>query len=82
MLQYYFSLRQFWLIKCSVFIHSTTLYIHPRLDPQIEPKFYNCALCLFLVLPWAVGLWCVIVAISCHTHLLLERPLRICHLFC
>ena len=57
-----FSLRQFQLIKCSFFIHSTTLYIHPRLDPQIEPKFYNCALCLFLVLPWVFGLWCVIVA--------------------
>ena len=39
MLQCYFSLRQFRLIKCSFFIHSDTPYIHPRLDFRIEPKF-------------------------------------------
>ena len=38
MLQYSF-LRQFRLIKCSFFIHSTTPYVHPKLDSQIEPKF-------------------------------------------
>ena len=36
-----FSLRQFWLIKCSFYIHSATLYIHPRLDSRIERKFYD-----------------------------------------
>ena len=37
MLQYYFSLRQFQLTKWSFFIHSTTPYIHQRLDSQIGP---------------------------------------------
>ena len=38
-LQYYFSLRQFWpKKKCSFFMHSATLYIHPRLDSRIEPN--------------------------------------------
>ena len=32
MLQYYFSLRPFRLIKWSFFIHSSTPTIHPRLD--------------------------------------------------
>ena len=39
MLQYYFSLRQFQLIGWSFFIHSTTPYIHLRLDSGIELKF-------------------------------------------
>ena len=38
MLQYYFSLRQFQLIKCRFFIHRTTPYIHLRLDSGIEKK--------------------------------------------
>ena len=44
MLQYYFSLHQFRLIKLSVFIHTSTLYIHvhPRLGSRIEPKFSVC----------------------------------------
>ena len=41
MLQYYFSLCHFWLIKCCFLIHSTTPYIHPRLDPRIELRFSN-----------------------------------------
>ena len=40
--QYYFSLRQFPLIKWSFSIHSTTPYIHLRLDSRIEPKFSDC----------------------------------------
>ena len=44
MLQYYFFLRQFRLIKWSFYIHSTTPYIHPRLDSRIEPKFSDCHL--------------------------------------
>ena len=28
MLQYYFSLLQFWQIKCSLFIHSTMPYVY------------------------------------------------------
>ena len=43
MLQYYFSIRQFRLIKRSFFIHSTTPYIHPRIDSRIEPKLSDCA---------------------------------------
>ena len=39
MLQYHFSLGQFWLIKCSFFMHSTTPDIYLKLDSQIEPKF-------------------------------------------
>ena len=46
MLQVYFSLRQFWLIKWSFFIQCTMPYIHLRLDSPIEPKFSYC-----LVLP-------------------------------
>ena len=49
MLQYYFSLRQFRLIKWSFFIHSTTPYIHPSLDSRIEPKFSDCHLGSFLI---------------------------------
>ena len=41
MLHNYISLRQFWLIKWSYFNHSTTPYIHPRLDSRIEPKNPN-----------------------------------------
>ena len=44
MLMYHFSLRQFLLMKCSFFMHSTRSCIHPRLDPQIEPNFSNCSL--------------------------------------
>ena len=39
MLQYYFSLHQFLLIKWSFYIHSTTRnapYVHPRLDLILE----------------------------------------------
>ena len=39
MLQNSFSLRQFWLIKLSFFVHSTTRiahYVHPRLDSILE----------------------------------------------
>ena len=36
-----FSIRQFRLIKCSFFMHSTTPCIHPRLDSLIDPKFSN-----------------------------------------
>ena len=44
MLQYYFSLHQFRLIKCVFFfIHSTTPYLNPRLDSRTEPKFSDCA---------------------------------------
>ena len=39
MLQSYFCLHQFQLIKWSFFIHSTTPYIHPRLVSLTEPKF-------------------------------------------
>ena len=42
MLQYYFSLRHFWLIKWSFFIHSTMPYTHPWLDSRIELKFSDC----------------------------------------
>ena len=42
MLQCYFSLRQFCLIKWSFFIHSTTPYIHPRFDSRIESRFSDC----------------------------------------
>ena len=42
MLQFYFFLRQFRLIKWRFFIHSTTPYIHPRLDSRNEPKFSDC----------------------------------------
>ena len=54
MLQYYFSLRQFRLIKWSFFIHSTTPYIHPRLDSLIEPKFSDCHLGSFVIFQ---GFW-------------------------
>ena len=39
MLQYYFSLDQFRLIKWSFFIHSTMSYIHLKLDSRTEWKF-------------------------------------------
>ena len=39
MQQCYFSLRQLRLIKYSFFIHSTTSYIHPKLDSQIESNY-------------------------------------------
>ena len=42
MLQYYFFLRQIWLIQCRFFIHNTTPYIHPRLVSRIESKFSDC----------------------------------------
>ena len=44
MIQYYFSLRRFRIIKCSFFIHvqSTAPYIHQRLDSRIELKFSDC----------------------------------------
>ena len=50
MLQYYFSLRQFRLIKWSFFIHSTTPFIHRRLDSRIEPMFSDCRIIFKLVL--------------------------------
>ena len=31
------------LIKCSFFINSTTPYILPRFDSQIEPNFSDCS---------------------------------------
>ena len=34
-----FFLHQLRLLRCSFFIHSTTPYIHPRLDSRIEPTF-------------------------------------------
>ena len=40
--QYYFSLRQFQLIKCSFYIHNTMPYIHPRLDTRV--RLFICAL--------------------------------------
>ena len=39
MIDYYFSIRQFWLIKCSFFIHRTTSYIHPRLIIELSRSF-------------------------------------------
>ena len=53
MLRYYFSLRQFRLIKWSFSIHSTTPYIHPRLDSGIEPKFsdWQNDLCVTVLVP-------------------------------
>ena len=46
MLQYYFSLCQFWLIKCGFFIHSTTAYIHLRFNSWIMLNFSNW-LCIY-----------------------------------
>ena len=42
MLHYLFSLCPFRLIKCSFFMHSTTPYVHPRLDSRIGPRFSDC----------------------------------------
>ena len=49
MLQYYFALRQFRLIKWSFFIHSATPYIHPSIDSRTEPKFSDCSRSLLLL---------------------------------
>ena len=40
MLQYYFSIRQFWLIKCSFYIHITTPHIHPRFGSRSFPILF------------------------------------------
>ena len=42
MLQCFFPLRKYRLIKWSFFVHITTPYIHLRLDSRIEPKFSIC----------------------------------------
>ena len=39
MLHYFFFLTPVSANKMEFFIHSTTPYIHPRLDSQIELKF-------------------------------------------
>ena len=63
MVEYYFSMRQFRLIKCSLFIHSTTTYINLRIDYQIEPRFSDWAKTQSILILVFVG-WTVELLVS------------------